>query len=88
MSRLILLDSGPLGMVTNPKAKGIPLDCQLWLKSLLRRGERVAIPEIADYEVRRELLRAGLLQSLRRLDNFVANTRIYFDLHRYNVASG
>jgi hypothetical protein len=34
MSRLILLDSGPLGMVTNPKATGIPLDCQLWLKSL------------------------------------------------------
>ena len=61
MSRLILLDSGPLGMVTNPKATGIPLDCQLWLKSLLRRGERVAIPEISDYEVRRELLRAGLL---------------------------
>jgi predicted nucleic acid-binding protein len=69
MNRVILLDSGPLGMVTNPKAKGIPLACQLWLKSLLRRGERVAIPEIADYEVRRELLRAGLLQSLRRLDN-------------------
>ncbi|NJL10860.1 MAG: type II toxin-antitoxin system VapC family toxin [Calothrix sp. SM1_7_51] len=69
MSRLILLDSGPLGMATNPKAKGIPLDCQMWLKSLLQRGEKVAIPEIADYEVRRELLRAGLLQSLHRLDN-------------------
>jgi predicted nucleic acid-binding protein len=69
MSRLIVLDSGPLGMVTNPKAKGVPLACQLWLKSLLRRGERVAIPEIADYEVRRELLRAGLLRSLHRLDN-------------------
>jgi predicted nucleic acid-binding protein len=69
MSRLILLDSGPLGMVTNPKATDISLDCQLWLKSLLRRGERVTIPEISDYEVRRELLRAGLLRSLRRLDN-------------------
>lgn len=69
MSRLIVVDSGPLGMVTNPKAKGIPLACQLWLKTLLRRGERVAIPEIADYEVRRELLRAGLLRSLHRLDN-------------------
>jgi len=56
-------------MVTNPKAEGIPLACQLWLKALLRRGERVAIPEIADYEVRRELLRAGLLRSLHRLDN-------------------
>lgn len=70
MSRLIVLDSGPLGMVTNPKAQGIPLDCQLWLKALLRRGEKVAIPEIADYEIRRELLRAGLLRSLRRLDSF------------------
>jgi hypothetical protein len=32
MKRLILLDSGPLGMVTNPKAVGSTLDCQLWLK--------------------------------------------------------
>jgi len=68
MIRMILLDSGPLGMVTNPKAKGIPFDCQQWLKSLLVRGEKVVIPEIADYEVRRELLRAGLLRSLHRLD--------------------
>ena len=69
MSRLILLDSGPLGMATNPKAKGIPLECQQWLRLLLKRGEQVAIPEIADYEVRRELMRARLLQSLERLDN-------------------
>jgi hypothetical protein len=41
-----MLDSGSLGMVTNPKSKGIPLDCQLWLKSLLQKGERIVIPEI------------------------------------------
>ena len=69
MNRLILLDSGPLGMVTNPKAKGLPLACQQWLKTLLKRGERFAIPEIADYEVRRELLRANLLKSIHRLDH-------------------
>lgn len=69
MTRLIVLDSGPLGMVTNPKAKGLPLACQQWLKFLLQRGERIVIPEIADYEVRRELLRANLLKSLRRLDS-------------------
>ena len=69
MNRLIVLDSAPLGMVTNPQAKGVPLACQMWLKSLLQRGERVVIPEIADYEVRRELLRAGLLKSVHRLDN-------------------
>ena len=69
MNRLILLDSGPLGMVTNPKAKGLPLACQQWLKTLLKGGERFAIPESADYEVRRELLRANLLKSIHRLDH-------------------
>ncbi len=69
MSRVILLDSGPLGMVTHPKATGVSHDCQQWLRLLLQRGEKVAIPEIADYEVRRELIRAGLVRSLRRLDD-------------------
>jgi predicted nucleic acid-binding protein len=69
MSRVIVLDAGPLGMATNPKAKDVPLECQQWLRSLLQKGEKIVIPEIADYEVRRELIRAGLLKSLRRLDN-------------------
>jgi predicted nucleic acid-binding protein len=69
MSRVIVLDAGPLGMATNPKAKDVPLQCQQWLRSLLQKGEKIVIPEIAGYEVRRELIRAGLLQSLRRLDN-------------------
>jgi hypothetical protein len=67
MSRLILLDSGPLGMVTNPKAEGIPLACQLWLKSLLRRGERVAIPEIADYADSKALDEDVILSAQARL---------------------
>ena len=69
MKRLILLDSGPLDMAANPRAKNTPLVCQQWLREMLRRGERVAIPEISDYEVRRELLRADRLNGLRRLDN-------------------
>jgi predicted nucleic acid-binding protein len=70
MSRYIFLDAGPLGMVTNPKASGVTLECQLWLDAQLLKGAIVLIPEIADYEVRRELLRAGKLRGIRQLDQF------------------
>ncbi len=68
MSRIILLDSGPLGMVSNPKAKPPYLQCQLWLESLLQNNETVIVPEIADYEIRRELIRAGKTAGIRKLD--------------------
>jgi predicted nucleic acid-binding protein len=71
MSRIIILDSGPLGMAVHPTATGVAQQCQAWLDRLLQQGERIAIPEIADYEVRRELLRAGLTRSLRRLDALI-----------------
>ena len=73
MARLILLDSGPLGMAVHPRATGVAQSCQTWLNALLQRGERIAIPEIADYEVRRELLRAGLTRSVQRLDLLILN---------------
>jgi hypothetical protein len=68
MSRVVLLDSSPLGMVTNPRATSISLECQLWFDSLESRGYEAMLPEIADYEVRRELLRVGKVASIRRLD--------------------
>ncbi len=68
MSRIILLDSGPLGMVSNPKAKPPYLQCQLWLESLLQNNETVILPEIADYEIRRELIRAGKTAGIRKLN--------------------
>jgi len=69
MSRIVLLDSGPLGIVTNPKATS-PLyqEGKLWLQSLPQKGYIVMLPEIADYEVRRELIRAGKLAGIQRLD--------------------
>jgi predicted nucleic acid-binding protein len=68
MTRLILLDTGLLGMVTNPKESEQSHRCKTWLRSALDAGLRVMVPEIADYEVRRELLRAGKVQGVRRLD--------------------
>lgn len=68
MSRFIVLDSGPVGMVSNPRATSLSLECQLWLDSLPAKGYEVALPEIADYEVRRELMRAGKVAGVRHLD--------------------
>lgn len=68
MSLIVLLDSGPLGMVTNPRASFLNAKCNQWLDDLLIKGTEVTIPEIADYEVRRELLRANKNLGLTRLN--------------------
>ena len=69
MSRIILLDSGPLGLVTNPKLSAESIACTKWLQSHIIAGSRILIPEIADYEVRRELLRANKIKGIARLDD-------------------
>jgi hypothetical protein len=68
MSLIVLLDAGPLGMITNPKSSPQNEACKNWLASLAYDGVQVVIPEIADYEVRRELLRAGKDRGLGRLN--------------------
>jgi len=69
MSRVVLLDSGPLGLLTNPKAAAPDTRaCAHWAQALLNQGVRLIVPEIADYEVRRELLRAGKAKGIARLE--------------------
>jgi len=69
MSRIVLLDSGPLGIVTNPKAASpLSQEGKVWLQSLPLKGYIVMLPEIADYEVRRELIRVGKTAGIERLD--------------------
>ena len=65
MNRPILLDAGPLGRIAHPRPNQ---DIALWLQHTLSVGIEVIIPEIADYEVRRSLLLAGLKKSVERLD--------------------
>lgn len=69
MSRVIVLDTGPLGLVTNPKLSTESVACAQWLQVHIKSGNRVIIPEIADYEVRRELLRANKVRGIARLDD-------------------
>jgi predicted nucleic acid-binding protein len=71
---IVLLDSGPLGLVTNPGGTPESLRCKQWLVGLLGRGARALVPEITDYEVRRELLRANRARGLARLDQLKAAT--------------
>ncbi len=68
VNHVVLLDAGPLGLVTNPRMSPASLACTQWLQKILSAGARVLIPEIADYEVRRELLRARLNKSVAQLD--------------------
>lgn len=69
MSRVVLLDTGPLGLVTNPKLSAESVACAQWIQSHVAVGNRIIIPEIADYELRRELLRANKTKGIARLDN-------------------
>ncbi len=67
---IILLDSGPLGLITNPRGGAEAQDCKDWLEALTPAGHLALVPEIIDYEHRRELLLANLMQAIRRLDGF------------------
>ena len=49
MSQVIVLDSAPVGLITNPKATGLSAKCQEWFSNLFDRGYDVILPEIIDY---------------------------------------
>ncbi len=65
MSNPVMLDTGPLGRIAHPKPNP---EIIAWLSQLLGANVTVMIPEIADYEVRRNLLLSGLAKSVVRLD--------------------
>jgi predicted nucleic acid-binding protein len=70
MCRAILLDSGPLGLLMQRHSAGD--DCRRWLADHLLAGDRVIVPEIIDYELRRELIRGNYTAAVANLDAFNA----------------
>jgi predicted nucleic acid-binding protein len=66
---LVILDSGPVGLVAKAPGRADAARCIAWVKALWAAGFVVAVPEIARYEVRRELFRVGASGGLRRLDH-------------------
>lgn len=71
MSKVVLLDTGPLGLITNPKLSPESTACNRWLQMLITSNVRVIIPEIVDYELRRELLRAEKMKGIQKLDELI-----------------
>jgi predicted nucleic acid-binding protein len=67
---IIFLDTGPLGILTNPNRPTATLDGLQWAADHLRAGNRLMVPSIADYEVRRELTRLNRPNSLLALDTW------------------
>jgi predicted nucleic acid-binding protein len=73
MTRLVILDSGPLGMYATAQG-GSPknTDCKQRVNELLANGADVRVPGIADYEVRRSLVllthQQPTCKAIQRLD--------------------
>lgn len=65
MSNRVVLDTGPLGMLTHPRASKAAAE---WFLSMLQTDCEVIIPEIADYEVRRNMILEKMTESIERLD--------------------
>lgn len=80
MSKLILLDSGPLGIISNPTKSEIVLACREWAQNQHSQGHVIVVPEVADYEVRRELLRAEKTKGVERL-NLIKSTFAYLPIN-------
>lgn len=68
MAWLVVLDSGPLGSASKPLGKPDGDESRVRLNRLVENGARIIIPEIADYEVRRELLRVGNPKAVARMN--------------------
>lgn len=73
MSDAVVLDTTPLGLLCHPRNPPQVVACRQWVDDLLVAGCRVVIPEISDYEIRRELLLRGSAAALANLENLLHN---------------
>jgi hypothetical protein len=77
MSNIILLDTGPLGLITHPLGSAESDACNQWMRFQLTTGIHVLVAGIADYELRREMLFTGSTKGILKLNNL--NATIGFD---------
>lgn len=70
MPRVFYLDTGPLGLACyfQPQHTDEAAKFQGWLKAVLLNRSHVVVPAMADYELRRELIRNNFSNSIAQLD--------------------
>ena len=70
MARYLVLDTGPLGLATKRPDRPDTIACVARLERLIVAGWSLVLPEIADYELRRQLILNGNDAGVRRLNLF------------------
>jgi hypothetical protein len=73
---IVWLDSGIIGLISNPHKQGEAEACERWLLGLAAKGVYIVSSSLCDYEVRRNLIleteRTGNRDSLNNLDEMTA----------------
>jgi predicted nucleic acid-binding protein len=64
----VVLDASPIGLLCHPRKSPNAVACRKWVDDLLQAHRRVILPEIGDYETRRELIRNGNVKGVGILD--------------------
>jgi toxin FitB len=65
LSRVILLDTGPLGMLVHKNPRP---EIKMWSRAQLAARVELRIPDICDYELRRKLIHVDSTRSIQKLD--------------------
>jgi hypothetical protein len=80
VARIIVLDSSPLGDACRKRGKADVEDLAIWRIQAQVNGAIIAVPEIADYEVRLGLLWSGATEGIERLDHLREELGFYIPI--------
>jgi predicted nucleic acid-binding protein len=74
----IILDSTPLGLLAQKPNAAQADECRNWVASKANQGLRIIVPEVVDYELRRELLRLRKVDAIDRLDRLLLDRMVTY----------
>jgi predicted nucleic acid-binding protein len=80
VARLIVLDSGDLGLACQKPGHPLGGLFREWMFLEWANGAMIVVPELADYEVRRSLMLAGFLKGIDRLDDLYQHPARYLPI--------